>query len=599
MTPKTDSSATRVGGSGRGSTSLRGGTSILTGRGQQKAPDRFELLASLMKDAIWEWDLATGQVDYSDRWRDLLGIEPDEMGHDLSGWVDRVPAVERRRVRRCLEELERGERHEVEFDHPIVHRDGAERQVHVTGRILPDIMGKPMRVIGTVSDITQSRQVERQLLFDTYHDTVTGLPNRTYFISFVQERLDQRAWSPEPSVSVLVISIDRFRQFADGLGLVASQQILQSAAKRLREQIEPGETLARLRDDQFCLLIDAQREPEEAQKRAKDVQSIFDSPFTVEGRPLFVSVSIGLATARNESMTAESLLDHAVAAAHQAESTGQSGAQETQSLNVDRRRQSIFLASELRLALERSEFRLRYQPIIELKTGFLCGFEALVRWENPRSGEIEPAEFIPLTEETGLIIPLGKWILGEACRQMGQWQGESPARRRLSISVNLSGRQLSDPDLVAFIRSVKQSKGLEHDSLRLEITESLMVDDFASASSIFSHLREMGIGIHVDDFGTGYSSLATLPQLPLDSLKIDRSFVQAMLESERMEQVVRTIITLAHTLGLEVTAEGVESREHLLKLRELGCDRAQGYFISPPLTPRVAEELLSRPTSWL
>jgi diguanylate cyclase (GGDEF)-like protein/PAS domain S-box-containing protein len=552
-----------------------------------------------MKDAIWEWDLATGQVDYSDRWLDLVGIEPQELGRDLSGWVDRVPAVERRRVRRCLEQLERGERQEVEFDHPIIHRDGYERQVHVTGRILPDLAGRPTRVIGTVSDITKDRLVERQLLFDTYHDTLTGLPNRTYFVGFVQERLDQRSLSPYPCVPILVISIDHFKKLTDGLGQSAAHNLLQNAADRIRAELIPGETLARINDDQFALLLDARTIPEQIHDRARQIRDLFQQPISIDARPLFLSISIGLATATTETITADALLDHAMAAAHHAERNGSLGPEEFKSQIVDRRRNSIFLASELRLALERNEFRLRYQPIINLSTGLLSGFEALVRWEKPDIGEIEPLQFIPLAEETGLIVPLGKWILQEACRQMGHWQADSPARRQLSISVNLSGRQLTDPELVAFIRAVKQSKGLGYDSLRLEITESLMVDDFASASVLLSHLREMGIGIHVDDFGTGYSSLATLPQLPLDTLKIDRSFVKAMLQSQRMEHVVKTIITLAHTLGLEVTAEGVESREHLVKLRELGCDRAQGYFISPPLTPAVAEELLSRPTSWL
>lgn len=571
-------------------------TSLHRGR---NAPDRFELLASMMKEAIWDWDLATGQVDYSDRWKDLVGVEPSELGGDLSGWVDRVPLVERRRVRRCLEQLERGERLEVEFDHPIIHRDGQERLVHVAGRILSDVAGRPIRVIGTVTDITKQDQVERQLLFDTYHDTLTGLANRTYLLGFIQERLDQRAFSPKPCVPILVIAIDRFKSIADGLGVAGCQQLLRSVAERLRKQAQPGETLARISDDQFAILLDARSVASDSHERARQVQGLFNEPVAIDNRPLFVSVSIGIAVARNESIDAEGLLDHAVVAAHHAELSGSSGREEFRSHLIDHRRQSIFLASELRLALERNEFRLRYQPIINVSTGKLSGFEALVRWQHPQQGEIEPSQFIPLAEETGLIVPLGQWILREACSQMGRWQADHPARQKLSISVNLSGRQFSDPDLIAFIRSAKRSRGLGHDSLRLEITESLMVDDFASASSLLTHLREMGIGIHVDDFGTGYSSLATLPNLPLDTLKIDRSFVQEMLQSERMEQIVRTIITLAHTLGLEVTAEGVESREHLLKLRELGCDRAQGYFVSPPLTPTQVEHLLSQSKSWL
>jgi diguanylate cyclase (GGDEF)-like protein/PAS domain S-box-containing protein len=562
-------------------------------------PDRFELLASLMKEAIWDWDLATGRVDYSSRWKDLIGVEPAELGEDLSGWVDRIPAVERRRVRRQLEGLERGEQAQVEFDHPIVHRDGQERQVHVTGRILPDVMGRPIRVIGTVSDVTKEHLIERQLLFDTYHDTLTGLANRTYFLGVVQDRLDQRSNHPPRGTAILVLSIDHYRLLADGLGLAGSHQLLSGVSSRLKSSTRTGETLARIGDDQFAILLDARSFSPESHERARELQKLFQEPIPIDGRPLFVSLSIGIAVVRTEEIRAEALVDHAVAAAHHAQRQGDSGREEFHSQIADHRRQSIFRATELRLALERHEFRLRYQPIISLRTGLLCGFEALVRWEHATSGEIEPSEFIPLAEETGLIVPLGQWILREACSQMGRWQADSPHRRTLSISVNLSGRQLSDPDLVAFIRSVKQTRGLGYDSLRLEITESLMVEDMDSASTMLNNLREMGIGIHVDDFGTGYSSLAALPQLPLDSLKIDRSFVQAMLESPRMEQVVRAIITLAHTLGLDVTAEGVESHEHLLKLRELGCDRAQGYYVSPPLSARDAETLLSQPKTWL
>ena len=240
-------------------------------------------------------------------------------------------------------------------------------------------------------------------------------------------------------------------------------------------------------------------------------------------------------------------------------------------------------------AIERQEFRLRYQPIVSLRTGELSGFEALVRWEHPEMGEVEPSKFIPMTEETGLIIPLGQWILAEACEQMRDWQDRFPATIPLSISVNLSCRQLADPDLVAHVQAIKQMSGLAPYTLRLEITESLMMEDTDSSTAMVEKLRDLGIGIHVDDFGTGYSSLSSLPHLPIDTLKIDRSFIANMLKNHRTEQIVRTIISLANALELEVTAEGVETREQLERLRELGCGHAQGYYFSAPLDKNEAK----------
>jgi len=569
-------------------------------RSRKELTDRYEVLTSLLREGIWDWNLVTGDVEYSSRWQELIGIDEADLGRSIEGWLDRIHPLDRPGVTSQLEALRVGRFPKIHNQHRLLHRDGEYRHVEIDAVALADETEPRhvVRVIGTISDVTKQRLVEHKLLFDTYHDPLTGLPNRTYFSALLDQAIDRRSSNFDSKFGVIVIDLDRFNRINDGLGHSSGNKILLAATERLRNALRAEDTLARLAGDEFAILLDPVSSAEDVEKMAARLQAHLSRVFEIDGRSLFLSACAGIAMPEGAGLTGDVLLQNACAAANHAKTLGRARSKRFAPALVENRRDLIQRETELRQAIERHEFQLRYQPIVCLQTGRLSGFEALVRWEHPVLGQIEPSEFIPMTEETGLIIPLGQWILAEACEQMRDWQNRFPTTNPLSISVNLSCRQLADPDLVASVQSIKQMSGLAPNTLRLEITESLMMEDTVNASLMVEKLRELGIGIHVDDFGTGYSSLSTLPHLPIDTLKIDRSFIARMFDNARTEQIVKTIISLAKTLDLDVTAEGVETHEQLDKLRELGCCHAQGYYFSAPLDKEGAERLIESKPTW-
>lgn len=570
-------------------------------RSRKELTDRYEVLSALLREGIWDWNLVTGDVEYSSRWQELIGIDEADLGHSIEGWLNRIHPLDRPGVSSQLEALRVGRFPKIHNQHRLLHKDGEYRHVEIDAVALTDEEDtrRVVRVIGTISDVTKQRLVEHKLLFDTYHDPLTGLPNRTYFTALLDQAIDRRATDTDTKFGVIVIDLDRFNRINDGLGHSSGNKILLAATERLRHALRAEDVLARLAGDEFAILLDPVSSAEDVEKMAERLQSNLSRVFEIDGRSIFLSACAGIALPEEEGLTGEILLQNACAAANHAKSLGRARSKRFAPALVENRRDLIQRETELRQAIERHEFQLRYQPIICVETGRLSGFEALVRWEHPVMGQIEPSEFIPMTEETGLIIPLGQWILAEACEQMRDWQSRFPATDPLSISVNLSCRQLADPDLVASVQSIKQLSGLAPNTLRLEITESLMMEDTVNASLMVEKLRDLGIGIHVDDFGTGYSSLSTLPHLPIDTLKIDRSFIARMFDNSRTAQIVKTIISLAKTLDLDVTAEGVETREQLEQLRELGCCHAQGYYFSAPLDKEGAERLIQSHPTWM
>lgn len=435
-------------------------------------------------------------------------------------------------------------------------------------------------------------------IYQTYHDTLTGLPNRRLLLRKIQQINSGRGSDSQNLIAVLFLDFDRFKTINDGLGHEAGDDLLIQISDRLQQKLKSQILLARVGGDEFALCLKQINDINEVQKLADDLQKDLSQPFDWKSQEIYITASIGIALKRLDSnFQAEELLRYADIAMYRAKELGTDRYEmfvEGMDTQAVERWQ---LETDLRAGLKNKEFQLYYQPIISLKTGKIAGFEALVRWVSPNRGFVSPGDFIPLAEETGLIVPLGQWILQEACEQVQKWHEQFPDVVPLIMSVNLSGRQFNQPDLVKQIKAILDEVNIQGDRLKLEITESMMMNDVEGAIKLLQRLKELGLRLSIDDFGTGYSSLSYLHRFPVDTLKIDRSFVGRMEEgndSEKYIQIVRTIISLGHNLDLDVIAEGIETVAQVEVLESLDCEYGQGYFFAKPLSAKDAEVLLKQ-----
>lgn len=424
------------------------------------------------------------------------------------------------------------------------------------------------------------------------YDRLTGLPTQALFMSRLEPVFLRFQQESERAFAVLVLGVDRFQIINDSLGYAVGNQLLIAIAKRLESYLPGNATLARLTADKFAILLEDISGVSAAVSGAEALQQILSSPFLLEQQEIFVTASIGIAWAETDHNQLEDWLHNADTAMHRAKALG--GARYTifeSKLRLEANSR-LQLETDLRLALERGEFQVYYQPIMPLKQETISGFEALIRWHHPEHGLIPPAKFIPLAEETGLITGIGQWVLREACQQLHVWQQQFPLNPPLTMSVNLSVQQLVQPELLDQVQAIVQEAKIAPRSLKLEITESAMMAKPEMTISTLQNLKKLGIQISVDDFGTGYSSLAYLYQLPIDTLKIDRSFIRHMDKECEQVEIVKTIVQLACNLGMDVIAEGVETKQQMEQLKMLGCDFGQGYLFSKPVDREAAEWLV-------
>jgi len=554
--------------------------------------ERYALAMNGANDGLWDWDLKTGTVYYSSRWKAMLGLVDDEVGNLPEEWLDRAHTADAGRLRAEIEAHWQGRTSEFRVECRMRHKDGGYRWMLSRGLAIRTADGRVTRMAGSQSDVTEAK----------VSDPLTGLANRILFTDRLSRCIEQRRRDPEFLFGVLFLDLDRFKIINDSLGHLVGDQLLVGIAQRLAATVRSSEmasrlpgpcTLARLGGDEFAVLLENIHSIENARVVADRIQRDVSVPFHLEGRTVFTTVSIGMALSNSEYSLPEEILRDADTAMYAAKASGKARYSIFDTAMGTRAIARLEIETDLRRALAADELVLHYQPEVDLRSGAIIGFEALVRWQHPRRGLVPPLEFIPIAEETGLIVPLGAQVLEGACVQMRRWQREFPNLADLKISVNLSGRQFLSKDIVPMVERSLRVSGLPPRCLDLEITESVLMEDTDAAIRTLLELKSLGVGLQIDDFGTGYSSLSYLHRLPFDTLKIDRSFVNSMGVQEDGLEIVRTIMTLAQSLRLRVIAEGIENRVQLSYLRDMGCGYGQGYHFYRPLDVDHAHTVLA------
>ena len=562
-----------------------------------ESEERYALASAGANDGLWDWNLSTNRLYFSSRWKRMLAVPEDEIGDEPSEWLDRVHADDIERLSALLESHLAGTTPHFECEHRI--RRGADDYIWVAARGLAvrDGLGRATRIAGSLTDVTDRKYQEARAVHDALHDPLTQLSNRALFLDRVAQALARARRAGAGRFAVLCLDLDRFKLVNDSLGHRQGDALLAAVGRRLVEIAGTGETVARLGGDEFAILVDEVAGPVEARALAERLLADLGKPIAIDGRSLVVTGSVGLALFDQVYERPEDMMRDAELAMYRAKSLGKARAELFHPSLHSHAVHLLTLENDLRHAIDRNELQLFFQPIIFLKSGRIAGFEALVRWRHPRRGLLGPVEFITLAEETGLIGQIGAWVLEEACRRMRDWQKRYPSDPQLTVSVNLSIRQFNQIDLVTEIVETLTRSGWRGGRLKLELTETALMQNATRAAHILHQLKAADIDVSLDDFGTGYSSLSYLHALPFDTLKIDKSFVAGMAERSKLE-IVRAILLLAHNLKMDVVAEGVETIEQLAQLRALDCEYAQGYLFAPPLDAEAAEKLLSENRKW-
>jgi diguanylate cyclase (GGDEF)-like protein/PAS domain S-box-containing protein len=564
----------------------------------RESQERYELAARAANDGLWDWDLETDTVYFSPRWKSMLGAGEGDIPGTPEAWFDRIHPEDLERVRAALAAHIEGLTDHFENECRMLHANGSYRWVLCRGLAVRGPDGRATRVAGSQSDVTHRKLAEAQLAHRAFYDPLTNLPNRALFLDRLRHALRRAQRRPDYLFAVLFLDIDRFKVVNDSLGHVSGDRLLVTIARRLELALRPGDSVARLGGDEFTILLDDLRDEAAAQRVAERIQRELMAPFHIAGQELYASCSIGIALSSTGYTKPEDVLRDADTAMYRAKAGGRARHMLFDTAMHQRAVLVLQTEADLRRAVEREELRLQFQPIVSLSSGRITGVEALVRWEHPERGRVSPGEFIPVAEESGLIVGVDRWVLRQACREVASWDLHPDGPEGFRVNVNLSPRQLGLGDLAQHVAGVLEETGVDPASLRLEITETAMMEQHDAAVVALGELKQLGVQISVDDFGTGYSSLARLHDFPIDSLKVDRSFVEVMGATGETSRMARTIVMIGRSLGLSVIAEGVETARQLELLRELRCDAAQGYFFSRPLDGPAARELVVAGRAW-
>ncbi|MBU0966968.1 MAG: EAL domain-containing protein [Proteobacteria bacterium] len=570
-------------------------------RNLRQSENRLSIAQHIARLGNWDWNIDKNSIYCSPQMYRIFGLPAEESPATYEVFLERVHADERDSVKDLVRKALQAKK-AYSIDYRIVQSDGACRNVHEQADVVYDERGNPVSMQGTVQDITERIKTEEKIRFLAYYDGLTGLPNRQLFLEHFNQALfaAQRDGS---KVALLYLDLDRFKRINDTLGHSAGDKLLKAISICLADSIrssdivakaclpdKPGVTLSRLGGDEFTILLTRLAEEEQAGRVAQRILDLLSQPNRIADQEVYISGSIGITLYPSDGEDVDILLRNADVAMYHAKESGRNSFQYFSEQMNQRTMEKLSIETDLKKALERNELLLYYQPQIDLQTGKLAGVEALVRWLHPRLGMVPPSMFIPIAEETGLIVDIGQWVLVEACRQAVQWQkaGFVPVR----MGVNISSLQFKQQSLATLVGQVLQKTGLAAGCLELELTESAIMQNVSLVNDTLIDLKKIGVNLSVDDFGTGYSSMSYLKRFPLDTLKIDRSFVMDITTDANDAAIIKAIIALAKSLGLKTIAEGVETGEQLAFLQEQGCDEIQGFFISRPLPSREAEHYL-------
>ncbi len=567
----------------------------------RESEERYTLTVQGTNDGFWDWNIKTNEMYFSSRWKTMIGFEENEIGATLEEWFKRVHPDDITNLKSKFFSYLEGTAHRFESEYRLLHRDGTYRWMLTRGIAVRNIEGNAYRMAGSQADITSHKITEQmleKLLHNVSHDSLTGLPNRSLFIDRLERCISYSRRKKEYLFAVLFIDIDRFKIVNDSLGHSVGDLLLIETSKRLLTCLRPEDTIARLGGDEFAILLEEIVDTNDAIRVSRRIQKELKTPFSLNSHDVFTSASIGIAIGSSAHEQPEELLRDADLAMYKAKTQGRARHEVFDSGMHTHAIEILQLETDLRRAVERQEFLIHYQPIISLYTGKIIGFEALIRWMHPLRGFVPSDKFIPIAEETGLIIPIGHWVLKEACTQIKIWQNQFPFEKPLTISVNISGKQFSHPHLIEQIYQIIKETELEANNLKLEITESTIMENAETARSMLFQLRDLNIQLQIDDFGTGYSSLSYLHRFPVNTLKIDRSFVSRIGSNDENLEIVKTIILLAKNLGMEVIAEGIETEEQLIQLRNLNCEYGQGYYFAKPMDRSIIEKFILSTPKW-
>ncbi|MDH4063620.1 MAG: EAL domain-containing protein [Acidobacteriota bacterium] len=558
----------------------------------RESEERYALAAQGANDGLWDWNLARGEIYFSERWKSIVGHTGDEIGNRPDEWLTRVHPEDLPRVQRDLDAHLAGHTAHFESEHRILHRSGAFRWILTRGLATRDDNGRATRFAGSLSDITEGKVM----------DALTGLPNRTLLIDRVARALERSRAHEAESFAVLFLDLDEFKMINDSLGHHVGDELLTAVAGRLEASFRNTDlisrptgsdrpaawtehTLARVGGDEFVILLHSVGDALSATRVAERVHQALARPFLVAGREVFTSASIGIALSQSGYRRPDELLRDADTAMYRAKALGKG---QTEVFDVEMREQvmrHLHLDTAVRRGFERREFVPYFQPLVDLATGRLAGFEALMRWRHPERGLVLASEFVSVLQDNGLAQPMGRQFLRDVCAEVRRWKDEGLGRAPLWVNVNFSSRELLGEDLATQLLECLDDHGLEASHLVVEITESTLIDDFPRMARVVRELQRSGIRVVMDDFGTGYSSLACLHELPISGLKLDQSFAGS---APRRQEICRAVVALARNLGLTVTAEGIETIEQRERARRLGCHFGQGYLFAPALDPSAA-----------
>lgn len=557
----------------------------------RRSQERFELVARATSDAVWDWNLSTNEIWWNEGFQKLFGYKTEVIGSGLDSRIMRIhPDDSERVVHDIYRHIESRQSNWID-EYRFMRDDGSYAFVIDRGYVVYD--GEtPVRMLGSMMDVTDRKSLEDQLTHQALHDPLTKIANRALFKNRVDHALTKIARS-NSSLAVLFLDLDNFKSINDSLGHAAGDKLLVSVAERLQTCLRNADTAARLGGDEFAVLVESMYRSDEAIMIAERILAVFRQPFLLGGKMIHVGTSVGIAISPPERIDSEELLRNADLAMYMAKSEGKGRYAVFEAKMHEALMERIELEDELRNGIEQREFILHYQPILDLTSNTVIGMEALVRWNHPRLGLLAPMNFIPLAEETNLIVPLGEWIIAEACRQVQLWRNQYKGKMNVAVTVNISIRQFVQAELVAIVSRALKNSGLPPSCLILEITESFMMQDTEATIAKLTELKKLGVRLAIDDFGTGYSSLSYLQRFPVDILKIDKSFVDKLGQGSEGNAVARAIIMMGDSLNLKTIAEGIEHPEQIDELQLLGCQSGQGYHFAEPLAVDAMQEFLA------